>query len=125
MSQFSEQLRKQTKEMAISAIILTRKFPQNDEGWTIKKQLIRSATSVAANYRSACRGRSDREFYSKLCIVVEELDESMFWLELTEEIELIRQNDVQPVMEKMNKLLNVLSAAKSTLRNKINPKELN
>lgn len=124
MSHFSEQLRKQTKEMAISAIILTRKFPQNDEGWAIKKQLIRSATSVAANYRSACRGRSDREFYSKLCIVVEELDESMFWLELTEDIELIRQNDVLPVMDKMNKLLKVLSSAKSTLRNKINPKEL-
>ena len=124
MSQLSEQLRKQTKEMAISAILLTRKLPQNDEGWTIKKQLIRSATSVAANYRSACRGRSDREFYSKLCIVVEELDESMFWLELTEDIELILQKDVQPVMEKMNKLLKILSAAKSTLRNKINPKEL-
>lgn len=124
MSQLSEQLRKQTKEMAISAILLTRKLPQNDEGWAIKKQLIRSATSVAANYRSACRGRSDREFYFKLCIVVEELDESMFWLELTEDIELIRQNDVQPVMDKMNKLLKILSAAKSTLRNKINPKEL-
>ncbi|MBK7964533.1 MAG: four helix bundle protein [Bacteroidetes bacterium] len=124
MSQLSGQLRKQTKEMAISAILLTRKLPQNDEGWTIKKQLIRSATSVAANYRSACRGRSDREFYSKLCIVVEELDESMFWLELTEDIELILQKDVQPVMEKMNKLLKILSAAKSTLRNKINPKEL-
>ena len=124
MSQLFEQLRKQTKEMAISAILLTRKLPQNDEGWTIKKQLIRSATSVATNYRSACRGRSDQEFYSKSCIVVEELDESMFWLELTEDIELIRQNDVQPVMDKMNKLLKILSAAKSTLRNKINPKEL-
>ena len=125
MSQLSEQLRKQTKEMAISAILLTRKLPQNDEGWTIKKQLIRSATSVAANYRSACRGRSDREFYSKLCIVVEELDESMFWLELTEDIELILPKDVQQVMEKMNKLLKILSAAKSTLRHKLNPNDLN
>jgi len=118
MSKFSEQLRKQTKELAIKTIILTREFPRNDEGWTIKKQLIRSATSVAANYRAASRGRSDKEFYAKLCIVVEELDESIFWYELIEDLDLIPQKNILPVKQKMQEILSILSNSKQTLRNK-------
>ena len=120
MSHFSEQLRNQTKQIALKTIQLTRQFPQNDEGWTIKKQLIRSSTSVAANYRAACRGRSDKEFYSKLCIAVEELDESFLRLEFTEDLELTNLESIQPIKQEMKKILSILSSSKQTLRSKLN-----
>ena len=119
MSQFSEVLRKRTKEIAIKTIVLTRKLPRNDVGFTIRKQLIRSSSSVAANYRAACRGRSDKEFYSKLCITVEELDESILWLELSNDLELLNELDIYPVMKEAQDLLNILATSKSTLRKKI------
>lgn len=75
MSEFSDLLKKRTKKFAISIIKLTKLFPKSDEAFIIKKQLLRSAFSVAANYRAACRGRSDAEFFSKLSVVVEESDE--------------------------------------------------
>ena len=123
MSQFSEELRKRTKEIAIKTIKLTRKLPRNDEGFTIRKQLIRSSSSVAANYRAACRGRSDKEFYSKLCITVEELDESILWLELSNDLELLDEKDSSPIMKEAQSLLNILASSKSTLRNKIHTKD--
>src|SRR5688572_26072482 len=105
MSQFSEQLRNQTKKLAIQVVLLTRKLPSNHESWTIQKQLIRSASSVAANYRAACRGRSDKEFYSKLCVAVEELDESILWLEFCEELNLLNETEIKPIITEMQKLL--------------------
>lgn len=123
MSQFSEKLRSQTKQIALKTILLTRTFPQNDEGWTIKKQLIRSSTSVASNYRAASRGRSDKEFYSKLCITVEELDESILWLEFVEELKFTAEKEVKSIMLEMKELLAILTASKSTLRRKLYPRE--
>jgi len=123
MSQFSEKLRNQTKQIALKTILLTRTFPQNDEGWTIKKQLIRSSTSVALNYRAASRGRSDKEFYSKLCITVEELDESILWLEFVEELKFTAEKEVKSIMKEMKDLLAILTASKSTLRRKLYPRE--
>lgn len=123
MSQFSEKLRSQTKQIALKTILLTRTFPQNDEGWTIKKQLIRSSTSVASNYRAASRGRSDKEFYSKLCITVEELDESILWLEFVEELKFAAEKEVKSIMLEMKELLAILTASKSTLRRKLYPRE--
>lgn len=123
MSQFSEKLRNQTKQIALKTILLTRTFPQNDEGWTIKKQLIRSSTSVASNYRAASRGRSDKEFYSKLCITVEELDESILWLEFVEELKFTAEKEVKSIMKEMKELLAILTASKSTLRRKLYPRE--
>jgi len=123
MSIFSEQLRTKTKEIAIKTIILTRSFAGNDEAWTNKKQLIRSSTSVAANYRAASRGRSQKEFYAKLCIAVEELDESLLCLEFTKELELTDVEKVNPLIKDMNDLLCILAKSKQTLKNKLYPKD--
>jgi four helix bundle protein len=123
MSQFSEKLRNQTKQLALKTILLTRQFPRNDEGWTIKKQLIRSSTSVASNYRAACRGRSDKEFYSKLCIAVEELDESILWMEFTQELKLTIEKESNEIIKEMKEVLSILTASKSTLRRKLYPRE--
>ncbi|MDT3405033.1 four helix bundle protein [Mucilaginibacter terrae] len=78
-SEFAEQFRNRTKRFVIDIINLYRLLPRSVEAQVIGKQLLRSASSVGANYRAACRGRSQAEFYSKICIVVEEADESLFW----------------------------------------------
>ena len=75
---FAEKIKTRTKQFALETIKLYKHLPKDYEAKMIGKQLLRSATSVAANYRAVCRARSDAEFYSKLCIVVEEADESLF-----------------------------------------------
>ena len=77
--EFREQLKRRTKAFALRVIRLYQSLSNNTESQIIGKQLLRSATSVAANYRAACRSRSNAEFYSKISIVIEEADESLFW----------------------------------------------
>ena len=81
----SDELKKRTKQFALGVIKMTDALPKTMAAGVLGKQLLRSATSVAANYRSACRGRSNSEFISKLGIVEEEADESALWLELIED----------------------------------------
>jgi len=82
---FNKLFRVRTKKLAISIMKFYAGLMKKDEIRIIGKQLIRSATSVAANFRAVCIARSLKERYSKLCIVVEEADEVLFWLELLEE----------------------------------------
>ena len=82
----SQDLKDRTKVFAIRVVRLIRALPANLESRVIGAQLLRSATSVAANYRAVCRARSRAEFISKLGTVIEEADESCFWLELIIEI---------------------------------------
>ena len=79
-------IKNKTKEFAKKVIELCRELPNNREGKLIGNQLFKSGTSVAANYRAARRGRSKAEFVSKLGIVLEEADETLFWLELIDEM---------------------------------------
>ena len=77
-----KELQDRTKRFAVNTITLCRELPPTLDGRRVGQQLIDSATSVAANYRAACRARSRAEFISKLGTVLEEADESLFWLEL-------------------------------------------
>jgi four helix bundle protein len=77
-----EALRERTKQFAISIIKLFRVLPRTEEARVIGRQVLRSSTSVAANYRAVCRARSKAEFVAKMGVVVEEADETVFWLEL-------------------------------------------
>jgi four helix bundle protein len=77
---FPEELRERTKSFALRVIRLYRALPKSTEAQVIGKQLLRCGTSVAANYRAVCRARSRPEFVARLGIVVEEADETMFWL---------------------------------------------
>jgi four helix bundle protein len=79
---FSDQFRNRTKQFALRVIKLFQNLPKTEEARVIGKQLLRSSTSVAANYRASCRARSKKEFISKIGIVVEEADESVFWIEI-------------------------------------------
>lgn len=81
----STELQHRTKKLALEIIKLAKQLPNNRVGWTFSDQIIRSATSVAANYRAVCRARSDKEFIAKMGIVIEEADETLFWLEMIDE----------------------------------------
>ena len=80
--QFVELLKERTMSFAINIISFCNNLENSKSNQIAANQLIRAATSVGANYRTACRARSKSEFYSKLCIVVEEADETNYWLEL-------------------------------------------
>ncbi len=79
---YNQVFRDRTKKFSIQIIEAISVLPYSDTISIIRKQVIRSSTSVAANYRAANRARSEKERYSKVCIVVEEIDETQFWLEL-------------------------------------------
>lgn len=86
--EFINELKKRTKAIALRVINLQTQMPNNQASLVIGKQILRSATSVAVNYRAASRARSGKEFYSKLSIVIEETDETMFWTELITDAEI-------------------------------------
>src|SRR5690349_6971087 len=87
-----KEMLRRTKEFAIRIVKLVNALPNTIPGRAIGSQLIRSGTSVTANYRAACRGRSKAEFIAKLGTVEEEADESAFWLELIIDTELMKEN---------------------------------
>lgn len=97
-------LKGRTKKFAIEIIKLVSEFPKTTVGFEIGKQLFRSGTSIGANYRSSQRGRSRAEFISNLSIVQEEADETVFWLEITQESELLSEGRVRRVLKEANEL---------------------
>src|SRR5262249_39734269 len=108
------ELKKRTKTFALRVIKPTGALPDTIVGRVIAVQLVRSGTSVAANYRAACRGRSRAEFISKLGTVVEEADESVFWLELITEAELLKQQMVTPLLGEANEIVAIMVASRKT-----------
>ncbi len=97
-------------------------MPNNQTSWIIGKQILRSATSVAANYRAASRARSGKEFYSKLSIVIEETDETMFWLELIVEADIFPKEKTKDLYQELNKLLSIFMTARKNTKQSLNKK---
>lgn len=112
----SEELKKRTKAFALRVMKLVDALPNTTTGKAIGNQLIRSGTSVGANYRAACRGRSKAEFAAKVGTVAEEADESCFWLELVIEGDLLPQGQVQPLLDEANELTAIFTASAKTSR---------
>ncbi len=115
-----EELKNRTKQFALRIIKLVQSLPNTIEGRIIGKQIISAGTSVGANYRSACRGRSRAEFLSKLGIVEEEADESAFWLELIIEAKLLDLQRVNPLLQEANEIVAIIVSAKKTTRRNLN-----
>ena len=113
-----EDLKFRTKQFALRVMKLTEGLPQRQSDRVIGNQLVRSGTSVGANYRSACRGRSKAEFISKLGIALEEADESAYWLELIVESKLLKKDLVAPLLSEANELAAILFASIKTAKNK-------
>ena len=105
-----------TKKLALQIIELVEELPNRRTADVIGRQLLRSATSVGANYRSACRGRSTADVLSKLAIVEEEADESVYWMELLVEAGIISETRVSALMRETNEILAMTVASIKTLR---------
>ncbi|MCC6570429.1 MAG: four helix bundle protein [Chitinophagales bacterium] len=106
-SDFANEMKNRTKKFAVESIRHFRSLPKTDEARIIGKQFLRSSTSVAANYRAVCRARSEAEFYSKLCIVVEEIDETVLWLEIMQEADISTSDTLQKEADELMKILSV------------------
>lgn len=104
-------LKERTRAFALRVIRLTRALPNNTEANVIGKQLLRSATSVGANYRSCQRGKSKADFIAKLAIAEEEADESCYWLELIIAAELIPEQLVAPLLKEAKEITAILTAS--------------
>ena len=93
-------------------------MPKTDEARIVGKQLLRSSSSVGSNYRAACRSRSQAEFHSKISILVEEADESAFWMEVMVEAEIIRKDKIAYLLNEANEILKVVASARKTVSDK-------
>jgi len=116
-----EELKNRTKQFALLIIKLIELLPNTKAGNAIGNQLIRSGTSVASNYRAACRARSNADFVSKITVVEEESDESLYWLELIAESNLLKNEILQVAIKEADELTAIFTASGKTARNN-NPK---
>jgi len=114
----SDELKKRTKQFALRVIKMTNALPKTMAAEVLGKQLLRSATSVAANYRSACRGRSKAEFVAKLGIVEEESDESSLWLELVEDAEILPPKKLSALRKEANEITAIMVRSIRTARSR-------
>lgn len=97
-----EELKQRTKEFAKRVIRLCRELPTTEEARLVRNQLFRAGTSVGSNYRAACRGRSKADFISKMGIVLEEADETLYWLEILAETQMMDEQRLAPLMRETN-----------------------
>jgi len=109
-----EQLRGRTKAFALRVIRLYRSLPYKTDAQVLGKQLLRSGTSVAANYRAVCRARSKAEFVAKIGVVVEEADEVVLWLELMTESGIISSAKTEELLKEANELTAIFAASQRT-----------
>jgi len=113
-----EELKKRTKQFALEIIKLVEELPSTKAGHTVGNQIIRSGTSVAANYRSACRARSNADFISKITIAEEECDETLFWLELIKDAKLLNKKKLNILLKEADELTAIFTASGKTAKQK-------
>jgi four helix bundle protein len=113
-----EQMKVRTKEFAKQTISLCRQLPSTQEGRLIGGQFFRSGTSVGANYRAACRARSKADFISKLGIVLEETDESLYWMEILNENKIVNSKFLVELMKEAKELIAIFVSSLNTAKGK-------
>jgi len=118
MATATDQLRSRTKTFALRILRLFRNLPRSTEAQILGKQLLRSGTSAAANYRATCRARSRAEFVAKLGVVVEEMDETVFWLELLVEGRIIAEKRLKALLQEANELTAIFAVSRSTAKSR-------
>jgi len=114
--EFAKEIQARTKAFALRVIRMFQKLPRTDLARVLEKQVLRSGTSVAANYRAACRSKSRADFISKLGTAVEEADETLFWLELLEESGVVPRAKLGPLKAESEELLRILSRSLITVK---------
>jgi len=111
-----EEMKRRTKQFALRVIRLVESLPKGRTADVIGNQLLRSGTSVGANYRAACRAKSNADFISKMGTVEEETDESLYWIELLIEAEIMESVKLESLMKEANELLAITVASINTAR---------
>jgi len=109
-----QELQHRTKQFALRIFKLVDALPRTSTGRAVGNQLVGSATSVGANYRAACRARSRAEFAAKLGTVLEEADESLYWLELIRDGELMSDSKISLLLKEANELTAILAAGRKS-----------
>ena len=118
---FIIEMKKRTKKFAVDIIKFCDSLKVNKASSVIIYQLVKSATSTGANYRAACKSRSKKEFFSKICIVVEEIDESEYWLEVIKDSRLSNKNDeLERLLIEATELNKIMSKSKSSTYSSLN-----
>ena len=113
--EFVEKLKARTKKFALDILKFYQAMPKKGEYIIIGNQILRSATSVASNYRASCRARSQAEFHSKMSIVVEESDESLFWLEVIFEGKLMPENETLLLLNEAKEITSIMASARKNI----------
>src|ERR1044071_9438591 len=116
------ELQNRTKQFALRVFKLVDAHPRSAAGRAISSQLVRAATSVGANYRSACRARSRAEFAAKLGIALEEADESLYWLELVRDGNLVPEDKLSVLLKEADELTAILASGRKSAVNTSNIK---
>lgn len=120
---FIEEMKARTKKFAVDVILFCDTLRESKGSSVISYQLIKSATSTGANYLAACRGRSQSEFFSKICIVVEESDESVYWLEVIKDANLSgNQEELTRLLNEATELSKIMTKSKDTTYRNMNQK---
>jgi four helix bundle protein len=110
------ELKARTRQFALRVIRLAEAMPKGRTADVLGRQLLRSATSVGANYRAACRARSRAEFISKIAVAEEEADESLYWLELISDSEIMKAAKLSRLIKEADELTAILTAAGKTAK---------
>ena len=116
MDEKRKAFQERTRRFALDTILIVERLPRCQIAVVLGKQLLRSSTSVAANYRAACRARSDAECIAKLGIVEEEADESVFWLEMIRDTRLISEEDLLPLIDEANQIVAIVVTSIKNIR---------
>jgi len=116
MGDVSEQLKVRTMKFALDACALIRRLPREEPGPTVRRQLAKSSTGLAFNYRAACRSRSHAEFTARTGVVAEEADESLGWLEFIEAARLLASDELKRLITEARELVAIFSSAYGTAR---------
>ena len=114
-----EDMKARTKQFALRTIKAYRALPRTEEARIIGNQMLRSGTSVGANYRASCQSRSDKEFLSRISIVLEEADETAFWFELLVEAEIMTQKQMGDLLEEAGQLSKIFGATQRSMKTKL------
>src|SRR5438093_12155301 len=107
----AKQLQDRTKKFAVRIVKAFARLPKDEATRIIGRQFLRSGTSLAANYRASCRARSTADFISKISVVAEETDETLFWFEVLVEAELLKVKLIDPLMKESEELLKIFTAS--------------
>ncbi|KAF2341750.1 four helix bundle protein [Flavobacterium tistrianum] len=116
----TNEMKMRTKKFSLMIIDLAEKLPNSNVVRSIASQIVRSGTSVGANYRAVCRARSDKEFVAKMNIVLEEADETLFWIEIIKEKMWIAKEELEMALKEANELTAIFVSSLKTVNSRIN-----